>query len=167
MAIKPYTGLLDERRGQWTDVKFEPDRLTFIPSRPKTHWLAKFLTILVLVFLTLGFVQSWVGIAFLLGIVALIVSHNLGRTRRNAIVIETQPTIESNSTNYHFHDVRRFIIRENKHRDSDDSHLLQIYLELKGVERLVLLYQDYFTDDRNQKTRQIFDRMIQWLKNAK
>lgn len=40
-------------------------------------------------------------------------------------------------------------------------------MELKGVERLVLLYQDYFTDARNEETREIFDRMSQWLKDAK
>lgn len=149
-------------------MEFEPDRLTFVPSRPKSHWLTTVFSMLILVVLALGLMQSWMGVAVLLGIVVLIVSHRLRRPTRKAIVIEAKPTVESKNTNYHVHNVRRFSIRENKYRDtSEDSHLLQIYLELKGDERLVLLYQDYFTDERNEKTREIFARMKDWLKSVK
>lgn len=168
MPTKTSTSFHDERQGQWTQVEFEPEKLTFVPSRPKTHWLATLLTILILIALVLGFLQSPMGIVLLVVIVVLIISHLLGRTPRSPIVIDTQPTSGSRGTNYHIHQVRRFTIRENTRRDPvEDSHLLQVYMELKGVERLVLLYQDYFTDARNEETREIFDRMSQWLKDAK
>ena len=168
MPTKTFTSFHDERQGQWTRVEFEPARLTFVPSRPKTHWLATLLTILILIALVLGFLQSPMGIVLLVVIVVLIISHLLGRTPRNPIVIDTQSTSGSRGTSYHVHQVRRFTIRENTRRDPvEDSHLLQVYMELKGVERLVLLYQDYFTDARNEETREIFDRMSQWLKDAK
>lgn len=168
MPSKTYTGLLDERQGQWTEVEIEPERITIVPSRPKGSWVSTLLTGLVLILLVLGFSQSPMGIACLVFIAILAIAHFIGRSPREAIVIDTQPTTESKSTNYHVHQVRRFTIRENTSRDSpEDTHLLQIYMELKGVERLVLLYQDCFTDARNEKTREIFDRMSQWLKNAK
>jgi len=126
-----------------------------------------FLTGLILIFLVLGFLQSTMGIAILVFITILVIADFSGRSRRHAIVIDTQPTTESKSTNYHVHQVRRFTIRENTGRNSsEDTHLLQIYMELKGVDRLVLLYQDYFTNARNEETREIFDRMSQWLKNV-
>ena len=75
---------------------------------------------------------------------------------------------KSMGTNYHDHQVRQFTICENTNRDSsEDTHLLQNYMELKGMDRLVLLYQDFSTDSRNEQTREIFDRMSKWLKNAK
>ena len=168
MPSKTYPSFLDERRGQWTEVEFESERLVIVPSRPKSHWLATLFTSLILIALVLGSLQSPMGIVFLAIVAIVVITHFLRRSPRRAIVITAQPTTESESTNYHVHQVRRFTIRENTGRDkSEDSHFLQIYMELKGVERLVLLYQDYFTDARNEKTREIFDRMSQWLKNAK
>ena len=168
MPSKTYPGFVDSRQGQWTEVEFEPERLVIVPSRPKAHWLATLFAGLILVVLVLGSFRSPMGIVFLAIVAILGITHFLGRSPRRVIVITAQPTTESESTNYHVHQIRRFVIRENTGRDkSEDSHLLQIYMELRGVERLVLLYQDYFTDARNEKTHEIFDRMSQWLKGTK
>ena len=168
MPVKTYSGYLDERRGQWTEVNIESDRITVIPSRPQLHWIATAMSLTIVLVLTLGLVRSPIGLAFLMFIALMVGWQYISRSPRPTIVIDALPTKKSDDTCYHVQQVRRFLIRENTNRDNtEDTHLLQIYMELRNEERLVLLYQDYFANKRNQKTQQIFSDMAAWLKHAK
>lgn len=168
MPAKTYSGYLDERRGQWTEVNIESDRMTFLPSRPQSHWIATAMSLAIVLVLVLGLLQSPVGLAVVVCFALMAGWHYVFHSPRSAIVIDTQPTEKSDDISYHVRQVRRFLIRENTGRDNtEDTHLLQIYMELRGEERLVLLYQDYFADERNKKTQEIFSEMTTWLKNTK
>ncbi|MDB4767006.1 hypothetical protein OAG71_04895, partial [bacterium] len=61
-------------------------------------------------------------------------------------------------------DVRQIQVRENTHRDAiEDSHLIQIYMQIEGAKYFVLLHQDYYTDERVEKINKIADDFRRWL----
>ena len=168
MAPKPYTCYLDERRGRWTEVAVEADRITISPSRPKSHWVATLLAGTILAVLAAGMFQTPLGIFLLVCMVLLFGWQFTSRPPRPTITIDSLPIEQSSPDAYHAHQIGRFSIRENKSRNkSEDSHLLQIYMELRGEEKLILLYQDYFSEQRNEHTREVFNKMDDWLKNVK
>ena len=172
---KPYTKFEDERRGFWTNVDIQEECISFTSSRPKGHWTTTVATICIISLLLAGAVQSPIGIAFILAVTAIVAWHwhtmpTVDQRMQLPIIIGkgTHEGMPEHGRFYHVHQIRKFVLRENANRDtSEDSHLIQIYLELRETEKLVLLYQDYFSKERVAETEEIFGKLKTWLKNAK
>ena len=118
-----------------------------------------------MILLLLGMLQTPFGAVLLICSMLLFGWQYLNRTAQSTIIIEAQPITAPIPSTFHVHQIRRFLIRENTTRDDpvEDSHLLQIYMEVRGQEKLILVYQDYYAHKRNEQTQAIFERLSNWL----
>ena len=171
MPAKPKIDYFDERTGYWTSFEIDDQRIVFRKSRPNTHWFVSLVSALILITIVLGLLQNPFGIITLVFLVYLVVTNR--RDTRHAdrkrfpIVIAHDPQAANDEFQFgrifSKRNVRKFIVRENKNREGDDSHLVQIYMQLKDSDYLILLYQDYWTSATEQQSQQTAKKLRDWL----
>ena len=171
--LNPLTDYYDRRRGLWTSFEIQPQRIVFRRGRPQVHWIVHLFLIGVITMLIAGMVQSPFGI-FLMAILVLFVilgwfDQHKSDQQRFPIVISKNYTDDTSTFKhgrlFNSVDVQQIQVRENTHRDAvEDSHLIQIYMQIEGAKYYVLLHQDYYTDERVEKINRIADDFRRWLK---
>ena len=174
-SAKPYTSLLDERRGIWTKCTIDADRVVFSRSRPKSHWIVTLAGLLLLIFLFVPLVQSGMGTLFLIAVLIFAIWQwwdvRKSPSTRLPIVLTKYSTSDREQFKhgpiYDVAEIKKIIVQENQHRDHDDTALIQIYLQLRDSEKLILLYQDYHAAKRIEQTHQIADQLRDWIANAR
>ena len=170
--LKPLVDFHDERSGLWTRFEVQPDRIVFRRGTPNTTWAVRLFGIVVIAMLIIGMVQSSFGLCVLALFVLFGVWCRFEQYQsdklRFPIVISKNVSLDSSEFGrgriFGCGKVERIIVRENANRDViEDSHLIQIYMQIKGEKYLVLLYQDYYTDERSDRVNQIADDFRRWL----
>lgn len=174
MPAKPKIDYFDERRGYWTSFEIDDQRIVFQKSQPNAHWFVTLVSALILITIVLGLMQNPFGIITLIFLVYLVVTNwrdtRHADRKRFPIVIAR----DSQAANDEFEfgrifskrNVRKFIVRENKNRERNDSHLVQIYMELKDSDYLVLLHQDFWTSAAEQQANQTAQQFRDWLSSS-
>lgn len=122
--------------------------------------------------LVLGVTQSPFGVIVLLVMIYLLVSSWFDRRAadRKQFPMVITSDVEAaraefeNGQFFSRRNVRKIIVRENRNRHADDSELVQIYMELKDSDYLVLLYQQYPSREATKKTEEIAEQLRTWLK---
>jgi len=172
VSSSPKIDYFDQRSGYWTKVEFEDGRL-IVRRCHKMHWLAATLSVLIFVLLVAPLVLTPVGIVFLLLIAWFIFSTWNGQriadqNRFPIVVSDSISQAKSEFDHGQFFDrkkIRKISVRENKHRESDDVHLVQIYMQVKGLDKLVLLYQQSWSDESKEKAEKLAEKIRVWLKS--
>lgn len=169
-ASKPKIDYFDERRGYWTTFEIGDQWLVFRKGDPKSRWFATLMVALIAITLVLGMLQSALGWLTLLFLIYLVVTTRRGTRigdRKNFPIVITTDVESARSEFQHGQyfkrrDVRKFIVRENKNRDGSDTRLIQIYMQLKNSDYLVLLYQNYWTKKAENQAEEIAQRFRDW-----
>ena len=174
--MKPLVDFHDERRGLWTRFNVQPDRIVFRRGRPRSHWIVHLFSLAVLAMLIIGSIQSLLGILFLALFVLLVIWGWFDRRHfdklRFPIVISKKHTADTSAFKhgrvFDSNKVEQILVRENTNRDvGEDSHLIQIFMQIESAKYLVLLHQDYYSDERVNKINEIANDFRHWLDLAK
>ena len=163
----PSIDYLDERRGYWTEIEFYDSYLVIRRSH-RMHSIALTFSVLIIGLLIAGLLQS---VAVLLIIAGFILTTANGqriadRKRFPIVFCQNVKSAKADFEHGRYFDrklVRKIIVRENKNRSGDDFHLVQIYMKVKEVDNLVLLYQQAWTVESEEKTEEFAKQIREWL----
>ena len=163
---------LDERSGYWTRCEISKDHVAFHRDYPNAHWFASAMTAMIAITLILGMLQNPASAVILFILTYFVFTTWRGgriqdRKRFPMVIasdIDAAKADFENGRYFSKRNVRKFVVRENKNRDFSDCELVQIYMELKDSDYLVLLYQQYPTREATKKTEEIAEQLRTWLK---
>ena len=64
-------------------------------------------------------------------------------------------------------EISKVLVRENEHRESDDSALVQLHLVLRGKRKPVLVGQSYASKAGRKSVEDLAERIRSWLERSR
>ena len=171
----PLVDYHDERTGVWTRYRIEPDRIVFVRGRSRPHWIAAALSVLILLALLVTVIRSpdfgglpLLGFALVI-FLAWLTQRKFDKTRFPLVISRVYESDLREMRRGRVFDasmVQQIVVRENSTRETDDSHLIQIYMQLAEADYLVHLHQDYYSASRANRINQVAEDLRSWLEDC-
>ena len=135
------------------------------------HWIPQTLSLLIVALLVLPLSQSPVGLMFLFLVALFILTtwngQRIADRKRFPIVIANNTEVAKSELVHGRYflrrQVRKVIVRENRNREGDDVHLVQVYMKVKDLDKLVLLYQQAWTVKSKEKVEILAQKIRIWI----